>query len=262
MWCSANGFGSADHDSIGDDPAAVYFSWRSAFCRGYLEAMGRPAGKEDVFALLLDVERCSLRFLHPFNVAIEGTGAPPLRLPTLHGWWFDATHALDGKERAADDITALIHAKQNGGDLGQKYKECLDVADRALTERALAEEIVRKGFHHCDAVMAVCEKHRPAVSREPTGDSAGKTAKQIAGLVLANLGKIHELSPGFQQWYQDQVAKGDAGIAEALTVIVADGFNVLGLQFIEDDLRAEIARECTAAGFSNALLENVAKLSK
>jgi len=59
MWCSANGFGSADHNSIGDDPAAVYFSWRSAFCRGYLEAMGRPAGEEDVFALLLDVERCS-----------------------------------------------------------------------------------------------------------------------------------------------------------------------------------------------------------
>ena len=169
---------------------------------------------------------------------------------------------MDGKERAADDITALIHAKQNGGDLGQKYKECLDVADRALTERALAEDIVRKGFHHCDAVMAVCEKHRPAVSREPTGDSAGKTAKQIAGLVLANLGKIHELSPGFQQWYQDQVAKGDAGIAEALTMIVADEFNVLGLQFIEDGLRAEITRECTAAGFSNTLLENVAKLSK
>ena len=58
------------------------------------------------------------------------------------------------------------------------------------------------------------------------------------------------------------MAKGDAGVAEALTIIVGDGFNVLGLQFIEDDLRAEIARECTAAGFSSALLENVAKLSK
>ena len=31
--------------------------------------------------------------LFPFNVAIEGTGAPPLRLPTLHGWWFDGAYA-------------------------------------------------------------------------------------------------------------------------------------------------------------------------
>ena len=38
---------------------------RQAVCRGYLRELGRPAGEEDVFALLLDVERCSLRFSRP-----------------------------------------------------------------------------------------------------------------------------------------------------------------------------------------------------
>ena len=56
--------------------------------------------------------------------------------------------------------------------------------------------------------------------------------------------------------------ESDIRIVVALARPVLAAVNLLGLQFIEDDLRAEIAWECTAAGFSSALLENVAKLSK
>jgi hypothetical protein len=85
MWCTYGvGLGTSSSKSH-----SQLYSYRCAVCRGYLKALEKPAEEEDIFALLLDVERCSLRFIHPVTVAIPETGTPPLGLPTLHGWWFD-----------------------------------------------------------------------------------------------------------------------------------------------------------------------------
>jgi Ser/Thr protein kinase RdoA (MazF antagonist) len=70
------------------------YSHRCAVCRGYLKALERPAEEEDVFVLLLDVERCSLRFVHPLATVIPESGIPPLKLSTLHGWWYGVRRIL------------------------------------------------------------------------------------------------------------------------------------------------------------------------
>ena len=95
---------------------------------------------------------------------------------------------------------ALIYAKENAGNLSPKYKECLEIADRALADRALAEEIVQKGFGQCDAVKAVCKKHTPEVSREPMGLSTSKSAKEIGAVVVAGMNDMHTWPDAFQKW--------------------------------------------------------------
>ena len=75
--------------------AEQFLAYRRALCRGYLQALKRPAEEEDVFALLLDVERCSLRFVHPMAAGIRGETATGLTLPSLHGFWIDAVSRHD-----------------------------------------------------------------------------------------------------------------------------------------------------------------------
>jgi hypothetical protein len=166
---------------------------------------------------------------------------------------------MSGDERPKMEV-ALMHAKENAGDLGPKYKECLEIADKALKDRALAEEIVQKGFGHCEAVKAICEKYKTEVSREPTGPSAGKTAKEIGAMCVTSMGEMHTWPGAFKEWAKGCAGKGDAGVKEALGGVVTDGYNVRGLQYIRDELRRDIAAEMMAAGFAEAFLENVGKL--
>ena len=209
----------------------------------------------------------------------------------------------------------MIHAKENGGDLGAKYKECLEIADKALEDRALAEEIVEKGFGHCAAVKAVCERYKtspgdagqssllvigalavaPSVAvaavygpqpsakmamamvaglclsagyyyfgrkggGEPTGASQGKTAKEIAQGLVKSLDAAPDWPDFGKQWAKGCLAKGDAGIEEAVQGIVGDYFNVHGLKYIRSELRAEIADECKAASFGDIFREKAAQL--
>lgn len=109
---------------------------------------------------------------------------------------------------------ALIHAKENAGNLSPKYKECLEIADRALADRALAEE----------------------VSREPMGLSTGKSAKEIGAMVVAGMNDMHTWPDAFLKWAKGCAGKGDAGLKEALGAVVQDSFNTRGIQFIRDEL--------------------------
>ena len=131
---------------------------------------------------------------------------------------------------------ALIRAKEYAGNLSPKYKECLEIADRALADRALAEEIVQKGFGQCDAVKAVCKKHTAEVSREPMGLSTGKSAKEIGAMVVAGMNDMHTWPDAFLKWAKGCADKGDAGLKEALGAVVQDSFNTRGIQFIRDEL--------------------------
>lgn len=79
-------------------------------------------------------------------------------------------------------------------------------------------------------------------------------------MLVQNLDKIPVWPDWLKQWAQACVAKGHAGLREALQGVVADKGNVMGIRSIRDELRAEIAAECEAAGFERAFRENVAGL--
>ena len=92
---------------------------KQAFVRAYLVKCGLPASPADVLALRLDTERCKM-----------ATN------------WFDSNALMN-----------FLSQRKDGDDLGPVYPELAAIADRALTDRELAREIVKQGFEHCAAVV-------------------------------------------------------------------------------------------------------------
>jgi hypothetical protein len=240
--------------------AEQYAQFRLALCRGYLQGSNRAAGEEEVFALALDAERCSLRFMCPYMASIPGTEgkgtAPALQCPSLHAWWYTVP------EERLEDV-GLYHARSNGGDFGAKYSACLAVVDAALSDRALAEEVVAKGLRHSEAFKAVCEKHRPPPpSTDPTGKSAGKNAEQIAEMLVGGLTAMAGWPEPFQMWAKGMLEHGDAGIQKALELMVGDQQNMMGIKFVPAEFREEIKAACLALKFEDAFKNNVLALGE
>jgi len=87
---------------------------RKAFVIAYLEESNLPRGEDDVFALLLDIERCE--------------------------------PAMGFHQKLFRTVEAHKHSRE----LGSEYAKIRDVAQQALSEKALARAIVKDGI--CGAI--------------------------------------------------------------------------------------------------------------
>ena len=92
---------------------------KEAFTRAYLVECGLPALPKDVLALRLDAERCKMATNH------------------FGGLW------------------EIVYEGRDSDDLGTVYPKLVAIADHALVDPKLAEEVVEHGFEQCAAVKEV-----------------------------------------------------------------------------------------------------------
>lgn len=214
-------------------------------------------------------------------------------MPSLNGWWYQALAKFKDKVPFPIENFAILHAKKSaerkvaireeemknkdnnnndakvvnrdldgvavgeGGGLGAKYTACLAIADRALEDRSLAEEIVAKGFRFCDAVNTVCEKFRPADAvgeHGEVGQSLGKTAKQIAQMLIQDLPKLVQIAP-LKDLVKAHLKGGSVGAQAMLELVAVDAYNKVGIKSVTAEFRTEIITECTAAKYQERFLE-------
>jgi len=130
-----------DLEMCSSGPAVADFSYafsfwvpskmRPVFVRAYLEEMNgtQEVSDEAVFALQLDAERCMPVHGYPILCLIRG-------MQTMQGYPGAVRHSL------------TLHAKSENNALTmcEAYRDLAELADKALEDRELAQEIIDQGF--------------------------------------------------------------------------------------------------------------------
>jgi hypothetical protein len=125
---------------------------RHEFLQAYLEESGLPSRNEDINTLWLDVERCRM------NVG-----------------FFSHSLSIFSKRMHSGDNLLLVSG------LGAELDMLVAVADKALEDAELAEEMRTKGFFECGAVKTILSINGDPCAGSPV--SVRKEDKNTAGLI-------------------------------------------------------------------------------